>query len=364
MLKKIYLKENVSEEERIAAEAERDYKYYSSLGKRKGYASGILFLATLAALALSLFLILAPSDMSFVIGGEAFDKPLGKGVLGVAIGVAISAYVANLFFSYLRPGEISRSEAVGTGQRTDKLLGSYERRLAAIERRYDSILEKLQGGAGGGEIFSEEERKQILDDLKRRLESDVFEDYFNGLILRVRESLKFKQREDVFAKTIARLEVEIQNQSKRGNVNLLLGIFTTIFGVLVLGYSVLQAPIFKDAMEITSHFLPRISLVIVIEIFAYFFLRLYKQSLDEIKFFQNEMTNVESKYLGLYVAAEGEYKEGMLAVINQLSSTERNFILEKGQSTVSLEQKKVDAATNSTALEGVTSILSEYIKRK
>ncbi|WP_339414281.1 hypothetical protein [Pseudomonas sp. EA_35y_Pfl2_R5] len=147
-------------------------------------------------------------------------------------------------------------------------------------------------------------------------------------------------------------------------MNLLLGIFTTVFGVVILGYSVLQAPLFTSGVEIAAHFLPRISLVIVVEVFAYFFLKLYKQSLDEIKYFQNEMTNIESKYLGLYIATEGGLEEGVLNSINQLSSTERNFLLDKGQSTASIELKKIEATSNGTAMEKLSSIISDLVKLK
>lgn len=361
MVKKIYIKKQLSEGERIAAEAEENYKYYANLGRRKGNATLLLILGTVLAAVFSLFLIMTPMDFNFFIG---VDEGVGKGILAFVVGFSISVYGTYLFFSYLRPVEFSKSDTASSIRLMDKLLGGYERRLAAAERKYDSILEKLQGGGGGGEIFSEDERAQLLNELKGRLESDVFEEYFKGLVLKISEGQKFKQREDVFAKTIARLEMEIQNQSKRGNVNLLLGILTTIFGVLALGYSVLQAPVFKDGMEIVSHFLPRISLVVVVEVFAYFFLRLYKQSLDEIKFFQNEMTNVESKYLALYVATEDGHREGVLAVINKLSSTERNFILEKGQSTIALEQHRIDTAANGAAVEGLVSMVSDLLKKK
>jgi len=53
-----------------------------------------------------------------------------------------------------------------------------------------------------------------------------------------------------------------------------------------------------------EHFLPRVSLVILVEVFAYFFLRLYKESLDDIKYFQTEITRVEMKTLALTVATE------------------------------------------------------------
>jgi hypothetical protein len=58
------------------------------------------------------------------------------------------------------------------------------------------------------------------------------------------------------------------------------------------------------ASYLLTEFSPRLSLVIVVELFAYFFLGLYKSNLQEIKYFQRhstrrwqlEMTILGSKY--------------------------------------------------------------------
>ena len=89
---------------------------------------------------------------------------------------------------------------------------------------------------------------------------------------------------------------EVSALSRRGNLNLSLGIATTIIGLIILGYFVLEIDsIPEDKMAFIAHFIPRLSLVVLIEVFAYFFLKLYKSSLSEIKYFQNEMTNAEAK---------------------------------------------------------------------
>jgi hypothetical protein len=64
--------------------------------------------------------------------------------------------------------------------------------------------------------------------------------------------------------------------------------------------------------------------------------------LEEAKYFQNEITNVELKQVatnaGLDCGTEGQLQE----VILLLAKTERNQILEKGQSTIGLEQMRLD----------------------
>ena len=93
---------------------------------------------------------------------------------------------------------------------------------------------------------------------------------------------------------------------------------------------------------IIGGFMPRLSLVILIELFAYFFLKLYKSSLSEIKYFQNELSNFEAKYVSLRIAIMDKDRGVFDEVIKTLARTERNYILEKGQSTVGLERAKFD----------------------
>ncbi|MNG20679.1 hypothetical protein D3C84_1049540 [compost metagenome] len=111
--------------------------------------------------------------------------------------------------------------------------------------------------------------------------------------------------------------------------------------------------------ELFLSFAPRVMLVIFIEMFAYFFLRLYKQGLSEIKYFQNELTNVESKIIALEVCYLNSDSHAMATVIDALSKTERNFVLEKDQTTIEIEKSRLDTETT----KGLMSMLQNLIKK-
>jgi len=66
------------------------------------------------------------------------------------------------------------------------------------------------------------------------------------------------------------------------------------------------------------YFIFRITLTILIEIFSYFFLKLYKKNLEDIKYFQNEVTNLESKYLAILYAFEANNGQVKAKVIEKL----------------------------------------------
>ena len=76
--------------------------------------------------------------------------------------------------------------------------------------------------------------------------------------------------------------------------------------------------------------------------FSFFFLKLYKSGLSEIKYFQNELTNVEMKFISLDISLRGKNTELISDVVSEFSKTERNFILNKGQTTVEIERGKLD----------------------
>lgn len=260
---------------------------------------------------------------------------------------------AGAILLYLQPNRVSRyfpspnendfkDELVFIGRKNREL----EKQNRDLKKKIDQIINQLQKGDGGEQLFSSEEKSEILSKIQAKLESQELVEYKNHIVGLIEQDLSSKSHDTIFEQTSSRIENEIQNQAKRGNVNLILGITTTLTGVGILGYSVFNAPQATTAIDLASHFVPRVSLVLLIEVFAYFFLKLYKQSLIEIKYFQNELTNVESKYLGVKLSS-GEESSLLTEAVKKLLSTERNFVLEKGQSTVEIEKEKIGEQRNS-----------------
>ncbi len=67
--------------------------------------------------------------------------------------------------------------------------------------------------------------------------------------------------------------------------------------VIILASSVNIA---GESIQILSYrFVVRVSLPIFMQVFAYFFLRLYRYGLFEIKYFQNEITSAQLRIIAL-----------------------------------------------------------------
>jgi hypothetical protein len=77
-------------------------------------------------------------------------------------------------------------------------------------------------------------------------------------------------------------------------------------------------------------------------VFAYFFLRLYKNGLEDIKYYQNEITNIDAKVTALSYISQNKNAALTKLVIESLAKTERNFRMKKGETTLGLERERLE----------------------
>lgn len=155
--------------------------------------------------------------------------------------------------------------------------------------------------------------KKVVAELESKFSSKSLE---NTQVLLVRNSL---------STTSERLKIAIEDLGRKSNTNLLIGIATTIGAAIGLGYTAFETkPGFADVNQLLAYYIPRVTTVIFIEIFAFFFLKLYRATLQEIKYFQNELTNVELKKVAFEAALIQSPSKPMEEIITQLMKTERN----------------------------------------
>jgi len=234
--------------------------------------------------------------------------------------------------------------------------------LAKMMQDFD---QRLQSVSSGPDMLSDQNRADLITTIKNRLEAESADQVLATIQSRVEERVvqesRSKNLERQFSGSLERLTREIAALSRRGNLNLVLGIMTTVVGLGILGYYVFYDQASgQNPWLFTSHFLPRLTLVIFIEIFAYFFLRLYKSSLIEIKYFQNEMTNLESRFIALVIALEVSEAPTLDSVIIELGKTERNHVLQKGQTTLRLERAKADKDILSDFVSKALALLGKH----
>lgn len=292
--------------------------------------------------------------------------------------VMIFIVAAIILMRYLQTGELIKKETYKDGLGDDELsfLGSpiiskiedklknHDVELENISSKINNINFDLLRPETYGLALNDDQKQQLIGNLKNQIEIEGAKDFIEQIRKQLLENIKnnseLEEIENICKSIVTRLDKETSALSRRANLNLVLGILTTITGFWILyGYVSHIAAHESSPWILTTNFLPRLSLVIFIELFAYFFLKLYKSNLLEIKYFQNELTNIESKHLSLRTALVHNDSKAISSVIKSLSDTERNYILTKGQSTVELERKKIDKET----VSGFTNALSQILKK-
>lgn len=279
---------------------------------------------------------------------------LKDNISGISSAVIVTA-IASSLISYVNKG-------IGGSRKDSQVNDSYEKlksELASLRTEFNQL--SASGASNVDRIdFAPNEKAELIESAKKRIVGNT--------LLAADVSLKndissFKYQIEInkhYSDIVYRLENEIDRLNRRGGVNLGIGAVIALFGILYLGYTVTDQMVIKDKLEYIMHMAPRLSFVIVIELFAYFFLKLYKNGFEEVKYFQNELTNIDSKVLGIKFLKDVRNEELMGEVIKNLMATERNFVLEKGQSTVSLEQQKIKNESEKNIME----IMKEFINVK
>lgn len=222
----------------------------------------------------------------------------------------------------------------------------FDRFMRDVTGRLESL--EAEGRAAWPSGASDDE---LVEKVRERIDGKATEEYLDEIRSAVRaEDSRGRQAEASgrLEETIDRLRSELGALTRRGNFNLVAGSFVAVGGMVVLGYFVFammgEAQPNANGWDFVRRFLPQLSLVTIVEVFAYFFLRLYSRSLTEIKYFQNEISNFEAKLTSVGTALETGDGELLGDVVRELARTERNHILKKGETAVAADQWKTDEA--------------------
>lgn len=222
------------------------------------------------------------------------------------------------------------------------------------------------------DVVGDETQSIVYEKINALTTADVIkkveENFGNSII----EKIKFETITKDLYEIKNRLELETKRISRNSSLNLSLGFATTIFAISFLSYSLLTSDPKSEvipntiikAEDIKSSFyiflvkfLPRLSVSVFIELFSFFFLRIYKRNLEDIKYLNNERTNVELKLLALNTSIITNDNDTLKQILLDLVKTERNFILKKDETTVELQKGATESNAYKDTLENIAKIL-------
>jgi hypothetical protein len=293
---------------------------------------------------------------------------------GMLIGAAFLLSGAVIFtFSYLQSGGskgvLSERDYVTMVTEVFYKLQGLEEQAALAQSRSQVIEPVIE--------LTAEERYAAIQNVIDKTGEEVLQNMFDEKSQALQKELKKGAQAEIKAtakSTVERIRREITDLRLRSNVNLSIGMGITGLGLYLLWTTVglidsstLLKTLASEGSDTNAKFVknlvlpvvPRTMLVVFIEVFAYFFLRLYRVGLADMKYFQNELTNIESKLISVEYAVATDHSESLKASLESLAKTERNFILEKGQTTVELERAKSESELVRNVLKAIPELFKK-----
>lgn len=270
----------------------------------------------------------------------------------VVVGTVIFAFGAGLLlYRYLQSGLAKPS--ISSFESDNSLRNELE------ELRFEVMrLRRKSSSVNNSENLNEMINSIIDNTLTEEFISNKINNAFREQAI---ENSRIRQFYKDFENLSYRVDSELSRLRRSANLNLVIGTLTTTMAIIALGYEVFKTDLnFNDTVALLSHYVPRLSLVIFIEIFAFFFLKLYKANLQDIKYYNNEKTNIDFKIISLKTAINIDDKDLLKLAIEELIKTERNFKLGKGESTVEIEKLR-NERENNKLLSQILSKLSDKL---
>ncbi len=158
-----------------------------------------------------------------------------------------------------------------------------------------------------------------------------------------------------------RIRYEVESLNKKSNINLTMGTSIGILAIVLLAFTFEKS--LTNSADLSSFlisFIPRLSLIIIVEIFSFFFLRLYRGNMATIKYYQNELTNIELKEISLISALTVDKSEIRQEIISLLGKTERNFKLNKDESTIEIATQRMNNEQDKNLVADLIEIMKNY----
>lgn len=275
-------------------------------------AAGLLFLG------IGIVILLLREELDYLFFNQAFGDgkryALPAGLISLAYGAAF------LMMQYLRGGLFSRSERIIGNDESPEIASTPL--ISALKERIDGLdnellnLKSAQLGALSGN------RDELIEALKPTVHSGLADELQKRFSEQAEYAARDTEIRNSFASAQRRLQIELASLSRRSNLNLVIGVITTAIAVGLLTYMVLGSSINFDSLtSVLAHYLPRLALVVFIEIFSFFFLRLYRATLAEMRTYQTDLTALTIQFVAVQAALSARTPDSAIALSKELLAT-------------------------------------------
>ena len=216
------------------------------------------------------------------------------------------------------------------------LVGALARRVVSpVEAEED--VERLSLANLRKQIISEKDA-ELSEQLKvkeKELVRELEQKYDQALT----DSLKADPSDwsSILLSTRRRLLNENGRLASRSRANLLIALYLSVVSISVVTVVVINIVVFRSIeFETLLDIAPVISLVLIVQLLAAYFLRMHYNNEQDIGTNKNELTNVELRMTAIALSVSSEVYLHQIA--QKLSLEERNFVIGKKEKSASFDQ--------------------------
>ncbi len=167
-----------------------------------------------------------------------------------------------------------------------------------------------------------------------------------------------RQIRSIYESAQARLSAEINALNSRSLLNLTIGSLVTVVAAMVLVYIAVSDPPrlttqnFEPStwLDLASHYLPRLSIVIFLEVFAFFFLRLYRNGLIEIRLYQTDLSKLSTQAAAVELVFSSSSESDRASAAQAMINAEwNNSVVDSASSPSGIDAKLIGELANLAA---------------
>lgn len=261
-----------------------------------------------------------------------------------------------LFLQSFSTSSIRLEEKEGSFRETEREIRKQLEKIEAQTRRYRDEARVASQQSQPAEF--EKIRLDILnsigiDEIRNAVGSEIEKiksnDYVVEEFTRIRDNLVDYRR---------------SNRSQY-TLNLGIGILLGASALLVAGYLLLDGDSRSflnndgeiNVGKLITFYVPWITIIIVIEFLAMFFLRLYRENIQTERYLRDEITSIGNKIAGCHLAIAFDDGPTIKKVIDELVKSDRHQILAKGQTSVEVEKARLDKENFKDSLDFMSTMM-------
>lgn len=271
--------------------------------------------------------------------------------------------ISTILYLYLR-GSIFRSNMKEKYSSLEFERETYlnERHVRHLQANVEELQLQIDKFDKSRVTIEPDDKQAIIETLQSEIPEALVEELFRKYSNEIKYTQDTGRIRKTFKGASSRLAGEVRELKRRARANLLIGMVMTFFALGVLLYIVFGAKEeLTDMTALLSYFVPRVTTVIFIEVFAFFFLRLYRSNLAETKHYLNELTRIDTIQIALGAAGMMEESNTRSAVIENLS---RNACRSPGHEEFRTQIDQVELKGLLDILEKVGKLVAKVAEKK